>query len=404
VYGQYWVARCRKCGHEHSERLPTITKKIIYLDQCALSHMLSGRDDRWKAVHRRLLLLAHLEVITCPYSPIHEDESLLAEHSRDQLKALYRELSGGNAFRSPFEVEQAQLLRSIRRFLGQGDVVGPAPAWREFCETDPHRWTIEPRAYADFPADAEVIGWLEAYKQGLQAGLDVVASNWRAEDGQGFEDDFQREAFAFGRSAISAYRQPDDAAKEIEALLPADQAELYRQSIGAGKFNPVTPPAVHEPVRLVHSLACVVHAARPDEQDPVSVVEEFFGSNEAINSTPFLNVSSRLWACVAQATRNPKGARAPTANDGSDIAAISHYGRYCDAIVVDNYFRDLASQRRVRVPHLTGVEIFSARTLGAFADYLDSLLTTIPVDHREAIKHVHPHLAQLRMLETVRSQ
>jgi hypothetical protein len=404
VYGQYWVDRCRKCGHEHSERLPAITKKIIYLDQCALSHILSGREDRWKAVHRRLLLLSHLEVVTCPYSPIHEDESLLAEHSRDQLKALYRQLSGGNAFRSPFEVEQAQLLRSIRRFLGQGDVAGPAPAWSEFCVNDPHRWTIEPRAYADFPPNAEVIGWLEAYKQGIQAGLDVVAKNWRDEDGQRFEDDVKREAIAFGRSAISAYRQPDKAAREIEALLAADQVELYRQCRGAGKFNAVTPPGIQESVRLVHALACVVHAARPDEPDPVAVVDEFFGSEEAIKGTPFLNVGSRLWACVAEAARNPKGARAPTANDDSDLTAISHYGRYCNAIVVDNYFRDLASQPRVRAPYLTGVAIFSARTLGAFVDYLDCLLTTIPTDHRLAIKEVYPYLGQLPVLATAQSQ
>ena len=105
IIGQYWITRCSKCGDYTHEPLPTITKKIIYLDQCFLSHVLSASEPRWRALRDRLRLLIGLNLVVCPYSQVHYDESLLAESSRDDLKALYRELSGGGIqFLSPEEI------------------------------------------------------------------------------------------------------------------------------------------------------------------------------------------------------------------------------------------------------------------------------------------------------------
>lgn|GEM_PF-4942556 len=398
---QFYIVRCGNCGLPVEHPLPTIRKKIIYLDQNVLSHILSGRDQRWQEVYRRLKLLSYLQVVTCPYSNIHRDESLLAEHSRDQLKSLYRELSDGNKFRSPFDIEQNQLLRSIRRYLGQEDDQSPAEDDqynREFCEEDPNCWTLDNQVYADFPTDLQAVARMQQRKDEFQSDLAAVANNWAGEDGQRFKEDVERESLAYGRSMMKIYRKFAGASNKCEAILPAEIADVYRQCTGGGKFDPTTPPGVQPEVRLVHWLACEVHTARPEEPDPASVVEQFFESDEAKN-TPFNQIASHLWAGVAHQART-KRPRTPEGNDKNDISAISHYAPYCDAMIVDNYFRGLATQRNIDVPRRFHVELFSAKTLPAFIDYLDKLLTNIPLDHRKAIKAVIPNIAQLLILKT----
>src|SRR5437870_4413039 len=71
ILGQFWMTRCSKCTYYTAEPLPKITKKIIYLDQLVLSHMLSAKDTRWRELLNRLRQLSCLQVITCPYSKVH---------------------------------------------------------------------------------------------------------------------------------------------------------------------------------------------------------------------------------------------------------------------------------------------------------------------------------------------
>lgn len=85
---QFFTARCGNCGLRVEHELPSIRKKIIYLDQFLLSNILAKKEDRWQEVHKRLQWLIYLQVVACPYSDIHHDESLVAEHSHSQLKDL----------------------------------------------------------------------------------------------------------------------------------------------------------------------------------------------------------------------------------------------------------------------------------------------------------------------------
>jgi len=220
--GQYWVTRCSKCGYYRDEPLPRITKKIIYLDQCFLSHVLSAEEPRWKAVCDRLRLLIGLDLVICPYSRVHREESLLAEYSRDDLKALYRELSGGVKFLSPDEIEQKQLHEALRCYLGQAKMPDewrkPRP-WEEFCKEDPHVWLNGLAVYANLPANPAVVKWLQDSKARLHSAWEAAAANWQDENGQRFNDDVRREALAYGKTLIAAYRELTDGAKAIEDML-----------------------------------------------------------------------------------------------------------------------------------------------------------------------------------------
>lgn len=402
VHGQFWFTRCSKCGYYIHEPLPTITKRIIYLDQCFLSHVLSAKEPRWRAICDRLRLLIWLDLVICPYSRVHREESLLAEYSRDDLKALYRELSGGGTeFLSPDEIEQNQLLEAMRCFLGQAQIPGewqkPRP-WEEFCKQDPHAWLNGLAVYADFPANPAAVKRLQDSKARLHSALEAVAESWQDEDTQKFDDDVKREALAYGKTLIAGYRELTEGPKAIENMLTGTSEELlkqYRAIVRPGVFDPTTPPGVQPGVRLVHWLRVEVHKALPEETDPVSVVEKFFESNFAL-AVPFQFITSHLLAVIAGQVRNSNRHAKPS--DSNDISAIAHYAPYCDAMFLDNEFRALASQKNVDVPGRYGVRLFSAKTADDFLEYLNDLLHNMPSEHRGALKLVHPELAHVPLL------
>lgn len=378
VFGQFWMCRCLKCRYYKPEPLPTIQKKIVYLDQFALSHILSAKEVRWAEVHQRLKLLSSMQVLLCPFSSIHVEESLLASQSRDDLKALYRDLGGGDKFLLPYKVTQNQLLDALHCYLGpdKPPLCWMKPrTWQEFAEKNPHRWWDDLMVFAEFPINLEHIARIQQRKDALHADLQSVAENWKGETNH-FNDDVKREARSFGDSLLIAY------------------GELS----GGRRFDPNTPPGFQPGVMLVHWLAAEVCKARPDEPDPIDIVTQFLQSPEVANA-PFQYIASRLWATIAALVRS-KMPRQSKPSDNYDVTVISTFAPYCDAMIVDNEFRGMASQKNIDIERRFGVRLFSARTLPAFIGYLDELLSSIPVDHRMAVKAIYPHLDSIAWLKT----
>lgn len=66
-------------------------------------------------------------------------------------------------------------------------------------------------------------------------------------------------------------------------------------------------------------------------------------------------------------------ARRIKGSDLYDLILVSHYAPYCDAVLLDNDFRALASQRNVDVPGRYGVRLFSENNREDFARYLEEV-------------------------------
>ena len=102
--GLYLLFRCSGCRHELTRPLPVVRKQIIYLDQFVFSNIVKAKEARWEHLHARLVELDAKQLIACPFSTIHQEESLLTAEWRDRLKHLYRTI-GGVGFRPPQEIE-----------------------------------------------------------------------------------------------------------------------------------------------------------------------------------------------------------------------------------------------------------------------------------------------------------
>ena len=377
VFGQRLVTRsnivhrCSACGAMESESLPRFPKKIIYLDQCALSSIVKRKDTFWTDLHKKLDGLTSLQLIACPWSRLHREESMLTQQWRDQLQGLYKQLAGDDRFLSPDDIELAQLKKVLHCYLGQPEASNVEGAWEEAFKEDPHRFTGDMVVTCQFPANQLIVSSVSQRKQAVHGGMQEVGDYWK-QNPQSFKKAIEAEIEGYGRSLIAAYRELTDGRKRIEGMLSGELLEVYRSTVRQGKFDPHTPPGVQPGVRLVHWLACEVIKARPSEEDPVAVVEDFFKS-EYMRSAPFMDISSHLWATIAQQTQSDKMPRRPKPSDSYDAKAVSYYAPYCDAMFLDNEFRKLSSQGNVDVPGRYHVTLFSENNRDEFMVYLDNI-------------------------------
>lgn len=367
--------------------------------------MLKGKDPRWREVLQRLRLLARLEIITCPFSSIQRDESLVADGLRDDLKHLYRELSGGVRFLDPFEIEQRQLIGAMRRWLSENDVdaswTKPRP-WREFCKSDPHQWQTGQHIFADFPFNRGMANRVTTEKHRLHDSLGSVSQHWRQEKGR-FDAVARAVAIGYGNAVLDMYDECARRPERIVATAPAALQPVLEHFFAPDRFDPSRPPGIQPAARLVHHLMGMIQETRRGYEYARlrGAVEQFFASDHA-TGVPFIDIASRLWAVVAEHACNPKGQREIGAGDANDVMVISRYAPYCDAMIVDKTFCNAATRGEASVASKYGVAMFSAKTLPLFVAYLDALLGAVTPDHLEALRDVYPELRASKLHQASR--
>jgi len=85
---------------------PAHFKKVVYLDQFVISEIVNAIDPHakaharvdpfWRQVFEALERVSKLQLVVCPWSPIHRDESLLSGRC-ERLQQMYEHLANGVA-------------------------------------------------------------------------------------------------------------------------------------------------------------------------------------------------------------------------------------------------------------------------------------------------------------------
>src|SRR6266566_8713190 len=133
------AARCDKMFHIHAMQPgsfrfdpetmvldPPHLKKVIYVDQFAISEMVKAVDTRskahsrvdpfWRQVFEALERVCKLQLVVCPWSPFHRDESLVSEMF-EPLKRMYEHLANGVGLLRPTDIELRQLNTALVAWL-----------------------------------------------------------------------------------------------------------------------------------------------------------------------------------------------------------------------------------------------------------------------------------------------
>jgi len=283
--------RVRSCRHTSTRLLPKLRKKIIYLDQFVFSnftkmlssnapgHSRANAEPFWREVFGSLGVLCQMQLVVCPDSTEHHDESLISPFY-EELKHTYEHFSTGISFTRPAIIQNEQLMVAFSAHLN-----GRKPAF----DLDPERVTSGRLHGWDDRIFVTVDATLSGYKQAIQQGRRQAHSNlarifkeWQ-KGGETFREAFEREKAVFSAEIVKAYEKDR---QTLMLVLGGQLPASFENFLGS------------EHGSLVQELAYIAKITGLSPDQATEAVKSFFQSG-AINETPSNIIGASMWASLA---------------------------------------------------------------------------------------------------------
>lgn len=387
ICDHYYSRRCAECyypgGHEPAAQypLPELNKKIIYVDQFAISNMMKflnpdtkahqkgNVDSFWSRLFERLDTLCKLQLIICPDSDFHEHESLLAPFY-GPLKRMYELFSNGVSFYDHETIQRFQILGQLNIWFGETKTLdldvhkithGNINAWRK-------RFIVS----VNTQKPQELIDEIRTNREKVAEHLKDVFRLWQSEKDKDFYYCYNEEKKAMAGVLIKSYR---------EYL-----TNFAMISFGLAPFQlgDVLPNMA---IITFHEIKERLKEKKFKEENLNRKLEEFLRS-EIFEDTPFIKISSMLYAAMARQAANGRK-NLPTRGFDTDVQIISTLLPYCDAMFIDNECRSFLAERPLCYEINYGTKVFSYANRNEFIDYLDNIESEASEEHLKKVNEVY---------------
>ena len=363
---------CMSCSHRETVWLPETRKQILYLDQFFFSNAFKERDPRFISAADRIRKVSASQLISVPYSSIHEDETHQWRgydgKDKDDLMEFIKATSRGYEFEPSYDVEQRQLMKAFQAFLQ-----GQSPTY-DLQESDAipgniHEWDdyfrIDVGRYIN---DIELIRSLK--QQGVEQLVDAFPG-WR-ESMNSFEQDVEVEL----RSAAQTYI---DSSKDYIARLVSGDYASFLDSPIISMFIPTLMQHLPAGMTLDEGMAKVVG----------------FFESEHFSEIPYQWLRASIFAFLKDMVKrgaytNRERAIQRLGGFFHDIKHVSTYAPYCDAFVLDNAMAEIITDPRINLEARYGVKVFSLNNWEYFNEYLDALEAGMSQGHRTGLAAAYP--------------
>jgi transcription elongation factor Elf1 len=384
AFGIVWVSadsytrRCKFCGAKATHWLPELDKKVLYLDQSAISEVFKIKERKrradahaefWTEANDLLDRAIRRQQIICPASDIHRDETMV--YREGKALALAHEMMGGDtSFEDTITIEHRQIYRHLDAYL-KGEEPPPFD-----CDVDEilhgHRNAWLPDLH--ITANMDWSGFVENTRLARDKAAEDFAplyDEW-ARDKPTFERVLNNELGAFARGFVDAYIH-------FMAMAQAGEASGDIQKYINGALSPV--------VALIHEINReFVERGTPPELAFRETVK--FLNWPKNHSLPHHWISAHLFAAIGdRLARGQK--RRPSRGMMNDIKAISLYGPYVDAMFLDNECASLLEEKAVMREVKLKARIFCLRRSAAFLAYLRELIDSTPQEVIDAARELY---------------
>lgn len=372
--------RCKKCSKWLSILLPSIRKKLIYLDQSFLSAVgLWAKSSQIEVrILSKLIELKARQKIFVVVSDIHsrETSAIADEHveDRNRLWQFQNDLADGSIFCDWDEVFVAQW----RRILTDQDNSDSFPA-TDIGFDDPHRFQIgvriqltnhsRPRLHRDYALPRDTVN--EAFRSIIERRSENMPN---CKDARGYLS-YVRELWCDEiRQGIASWRKQ----REQHLLM-----EQVIKELDAGR-TPVMPP-LEAPAPLCRIVGEVVQGL--DEEPTLQRWLKLLDDDSA-NLNAFVRIRTAFEARLLLKWRQSSPPTNPdTFHKGfglscqNDIDHISTFAPYLDALTTDEKMRNLWKDGIVADElKQFSCKIFSNSNYDEFEHWLDTLLAE-PMTH-----------------------
>lgn len=388
-----YTRKCKKCLYPQQEEpdviyaLPELNKKIIYIDQNAISDMMKslnpeaeafkqGRiDNFWKELFIKLDKLRKMQLIVCPASFAHFKETKISNFperlKRDQ-KELYEHLACGIRFRLFREIKAIQICEHAKNWLSACHGKKINTAAHSVIKGVINVWQEKNCSLKNIEYNEVSIALYKERRRIVCDKLRSTFSRWKAEKNRDFAYWYNEESMSFGSNIIWSFR---NCIKEIaEEKFP----------FGFLMFEALEKPEIRFFIMIQNEFR---HSG-VEEKELYSKVEEYLTS-PYIKDIPFNKISSMMWAALARRAAHQGRKRTPDEGFGEDIEFISVLLPYCDAMFIDKECHSFLMEKPLVDELKFGSKIFSQRNRNEFMFYLDKIEKSASKDHMTKVYEVY---------------
>lgn len=367
VQGSYVWRGCKRCRYSEHIDLPTIKKKVIYLDQFFFSHAFRGGDERFVAAAKRISRLASLQLAVAPFSSIHEDETHQWSR-REELLRFIKDTARGHEFEPAYEVEQTQVVQSFQAWLKGGGPAYPLDL-ADAVDERVHDWDSYMRIEVGrYMGDVELIRDL---KRQSSEGLVNLFDGWRKLT-TSFEDDLAAEHQDAARAYMNFYLE-------------------FATRVAGGDFMAMfDAPIVSQVVQM---MLTVLPAAEPIEERFLKCAA--YLASEHFRQLPYQWLNAHMLATLKHLVKNgfySNREQALRKLNGFfyDVKHVATYAPYVDAFVMDQPMADLVSRPTVDLEGRYGCKVFSLGNWAAFLAWLDQVEAEMTEEHAQGLREAYP--------------
>jgi hypothetical protein len=391
ISGSELMRRCRDCLYKQFYRLPELRKRIIYLDQFVVSNLMKLDNSEikghervvaepfWAELRDLLSQLRQLQMICCPNSGSHEEESRIWQYNAE-LKKAYESLSSGIRFESFDSIKSQQIGELTRAFTEARE-----PRFdfnpRRVLSRNPNEWNE--RYYITFGDNPFIVpAELKLQRTELHAHIAGLFRDVWAKEKRDFQYWYDHERSSYqGHLCSAVMKSRRERFGAMLAYRPG--AEISLPDIGK------TLSSFAE--SLLYSLEHIIRFPRNGgerSQEERNRLEAEFGKANRIAEAPFVRLQSLMFAAIAM--RAAQGQKAPP-DEGTttDIETVAHLLPYCDAMFMDKGCLSLLLDvpKNLRPPETA--KVFSLNLKAQFLNYLRSIRDGITAEHVAAIREVY---------------
>ncbi len=376
--GQAWGGQdylelaCGKCGTSYKCDLPKLEKKILYLDQFAISLMMraqeTGKNNKWSELFDRLKSMIQMQRIICPSSSEHRQESEFSKDRYDSLMDTCREMAMGHRLEGSLAIQHKQIYNALKAFMKD-----KVASWnfesKDAFESDPNAWHDDFAIDVDFGRQPEQIAERRKNKEAIQKTMEALYADPDYIN-RSFEEHVHLETEGFAHGLLGTFGN--------------EKRELFEVLSGVRPPTPLT--FLSSPSAQVVHMVLEILQRESQVNDRNNKAREFFFSPQ-FASVPAVNINAILRAVMGLKTKD--SGRKPKPSDQYDLDIISSYMPYCDAMLIDGEMRSLATDGKAQLHQVYGTHLFSAKTLDKLIRWLDEVEASFPTQLRMAVSNVY---------------
>lgn len=375
VGGDRVKLRCTECRHSHSEALPEVNKRVIYLDQSIFSHLFQiegdgrlpmGHEEFARELYRRVRRVVLLQQVVLPHSDVHHDETIVF-HSANELRAAYERMGGDARLMDTREVERMQMWEYAQAYIEQRE---PALSFEvdKVLETRRNEWLPDMHIHVNANYEMFANGIRENRARSHE-GMQRLVEKWAAERPR-FEQllDLELRAFFDRPQALMV------AIQHVERAATSDDPMAFLD-------------ACHHHMLDEHRMlsSAFIRAGVPEANAGQKVLR-FWNWHRNLEQ-PHHRISAYLFAAIGRRVVN--GQRRVNRGMMNDVRAIATYAPYVDAMFVDRECATLLAEPRLAQDLNYKARIFSLTNGQEFLDYLAEIEAATPPEVREQAARIY---------------